>query len=54
MVLSGAREGPGFLLRIYGSHPTVQKKGSLSTSFLGAQWDSNPRHSEPQSDALTN
>ena len=22
------------------SHPTVQKKGSLSTSFLGAQWDS--------------
>ena len=21
---------------------------------LGARWDSNPRHSEPQSDALTN
>ena len=23
-------------------------------STLGARWDSNPRHSEPQSDALTN
>ena len=23
-------------------------------SFEGARWDSNPRHSEPQSDALTN
>ena len=22
--------------------------------FEGARWDSNPRHSEPQSDALTN
>ena len=22
--------------------------------FVGARWDSNPRHSEPQSDALTN
>ena len=22
--------------------------------FKGAWWDSNPRHSEPQSDALTN
>ena len=22
--------------------------------LLGARWDSNPRHSEPQSDALTN
>ena len=22
--------------------------------ILGARWDSNPRHSEPQSDALTN
>lgn len=22
--------------------------------LLGGRWDSNPRHSEPQSDALTN
>ena len=26
----------------------------LQDFFLGARWDSNPRHSEPQSDALTN
>ena len=32
----------------------IRKKGSPKTSFGGAQWDSNPRHSEPQSDALTN
>ena len=29
----------------------LQKK---SDSLLGGRWDSNPRHSEPQSDALTN
>ena len=26
----------------------------LFLSVLGGRWDSNPRHSEPQSDALTN
>ena len=37
------------------SHPTVQKKETDEIGlFEGAQWDSNPRHSEPQSDALTN
>ena len=37
-----------------GSHPTVQKKEVFRLPSWGAQWDSNPRHSEPQSDALTN
>ena len=38
-----------------GSCTTVHKKETdESVSLLGAQWDSNPRHSEPQSDALTN
>ena len=29
------------------------KKLPFSRKFLGGWWDSNPRHSEPQSDALT-
>ena len=33
--------------------PEVCEKTS-GFRLLGAQWDSNPRHSEPQSDALTN
>ena len=37
-----------------GSDPTIRKKEVFRLPFLGAQWDSNPRHSEPQSDALTN
>ena len=38
----------------------LKRRESLSethvfySSFSGARWDSNPRHSEPQSDALTN
>ena len=32
----------------------IKKETDESVSLLGAQWDSNPRHSEPQSDALTN
>jgi hypothetical protein len=27
---------------------------NLAGFILGGRWDSNPRHSEPQSDALTN
>ena len=34
--------------------PTIRKKEVFRLPLLGAQWDSNPRHSEPQSDALTN
>ncbi len=30
------------------------KINSLYCFYQGARWDSNPRHSEPQSDALTN
>ena len=35
------------------------KKEESNSAFLflnvqGGRWDSNPRHSEPQSDALTN
>ena len=32
----------------------IQKEEVKRLPLLGAQWDSNPRHSEPQSDALTN
>lgn len=31
--------------------PAYQKYAGV---ILGGRWDSNPRHSEPQSDALTN
>ena len=36
-----------------------KKKEESNSAFLflnvqGGRWDSNPRHSEPQSDALTN
>ena len=36
-----------------------RKKEESNVAFLflnvqGGRWDSNPRHSEPQSDALTN
>ena len=37
--------------------PTTIKKRKFLSNFLfyrGGRWDSNPRHSEPQSDALTN
>ena len=38
-----------------GSHPTGHKKKEVfRLPFQGAQSDSNRRHSEPQSDALTN
>ena len=37
-----------------GSNPRHKKKRPTDRSLQGAQWDSNPRHSEPQSDALTN
>ena len=40
-------------------HRTLKKNsqnrlGFRNLQLLGARWDSNPRHSEPQSDALTN
>ena len=31
-----------------------QKKAAFTDSLTGEKWDSNPRPSEPQSDALTN
>ena len=31
-----------------------QKSSSEELLLMGGRWDSNPRHSEPQSDALTN
>ncbi len=35
-------------------HKNELKFNSLCYFYSGARWDSNPRHSEPQSDALTN
>ena len=37
------------------NHKTkIPRNGMLQGISLGDRWDSNPRHSEPQSDALTN
>ena len=33
---------------------TNKKKAAFTDSLTGEKWDSNPRPSEPQSDALTN
>ena len=44
-------------LFLEGASSPSHKKKTLpfgDVSLLGARWDSNPRHSEPQSDALTN
>ena len=41
-----------------GANPCKNKKACKYLTYKpfswGARWDSNPRHSEPQSDALTN
>ena len=38
----------------YGYITRNPARKNLAGFILGGRWDSNPRHSEPQSDALTN
>ena len=35
------------------SQSRIKQKNFLNEEVWGGWWDSNPRHSEPQSDALT-
>ena len=44
----------GMCLAVRGMIGGNKKSSSEELLLMGGRWDSNPRHSEPQSDALTN